>query len=109
MVRRRCLGCPAMIPTGSYCEDCRQQRERERPQRRSGYSRNGWARAVKIRDGFRCRVRDCATPYDRVEAHHVRALALGGPDTVENGITLCHRHHLAAHEGNHGRPATKAG
>lgn len=92
-----------MIPTGSYCEACKAKRERGRPQRRSGYSRTKWAKAVKDRDGWRCRVRGCETPGYRVEAHHKRPLALGGADTLENGITLCWHHHQAIHREQHGR------
>ena len=55
--------------------------------------------AQRERDGYRCRVAGCETPTDRIEAHHITPLAAGGPDTVQNGVTLCHRHHLAAHRG----------
>ena len=53
-----------------------------------------WMFAVKIRDGFKCKISniDC---NGRIEAHHI----LGWRDypelryQVNNGITLCHAHH----------------
>lgn len=100
---RRCLDCGKLIDTGSRCEPHRlaheRGRERARGPRRSSYSRNGWAREVKDRDGWRCRIAGCQTPTDRVQAHHRVPLSAGGSDAVANGITLCHAHHLAAHDG----------
>jgi 5-methylcytosine-specific restriction endonuclease McrA len=52
--------------------------------------------AVKGRDGHRCTVPGCATPYDHVEAHHIVPVRLGGAHRVENMTTLCRAHHLAA-------------
>lgn len=54
----------------------------------------GWRRAVKDRDGWKCRIADnnCA---GRLEAHHILPwkefpeLRNG----INNGITLCHHHH----------------
>lgn len=101
MVRRRCLGCAAMIPAGSYCERCAERRTRERErargQRRTSYERLAWPALVKRRDGWRCAVPGCATPRDRIQAHHIVPLAAGGASVIENGVTLCHRHHMEAH------------
>jgi predicted restriction endonuclease len=60
---------------------------------------------VKHRDGFRCRVLGCETPTDRIEAHHIIRLADGGADTLANGITLCHRHHVETHRRAHEQTA----
>lgn len=46
-----------------------------------------FARAVKNRDGYRCR--RCGTQYGRLTAHHVKQLHEGGSDHPSNGITLC--------------------
>jgi hypothetical protein len=43
----------------------------------------------------RCAVRRCATPYDRVAAHHVVALADGGHPEGP-GVALCHALHEQA-------------
>lgn len=58
-----------------------------------------WARAVKERDGRRCRIRGCQTPTDRIQAHHIKPLAAGGGYDLGNGITLCHGHHTEVHRG----------
>lgn len=69
-----------------------------------GYSRTGttahrhWAKAVKRRDGYRCR--QCgyqgsakANPAD-VEADHIVNVAAGGAEfDLDNGQTLCCRCH----------------
>jgi hypothetical protein len=34
-----------------------------------------------------------------VDCHHVETRGSGGDDVEENGITLCRRHHNAAHSG----------
>lgn len=98
---RRCLDCPRLVAVGSRCEQHRLQqeraRDRQRGARRVGWLHGPWARAVKDRDGWRCRVRGCETPTDRIEAHHIVALHEGGGYALTNGITLCHGHHLEAH------------
>lgn len=66
-------------------------------QSRTTYERKGWPYRVKRRDGFRCTVAGCETPEDRLQAHHIVPLKAGGPSTLENGSTLCHEHHKAAH------------
>lgn len=87
---RRCLGCNVLIQHGSRCALCRGAY-------RSSYSRHDWAQGVKDRDGWRCVV--CGS-CERLQADHLLPLALGGRDTPENGITLCHDCHVAKHRGN---------
>lgn len=89
MVRRKCLDCPAFIGQGSRCAACSARY-------RSAYSRHQWAAAVKARDGYRCVI--CGSG-DRVQADHIVGLAQGGTDTLGNGRTLCHRHHVEKHGG----------
>jgi len=84
---RTCLTCGALISTGSRCPACREAY-------RTSYSRASWARAVKARDGLRCR--DCGTDA-ALEAHHIVPLAAGGLDTIGNGVTLCKDCHRARH------------
>jgi predicted restriction endonuclease len=52
-----------------------------------------FARAVKKRDGYRCRV--CGAT-EHLIAHHNRPLHAGGTDEPSNGITLCPVHHRQA-------------
>lgn len=57
-----------------------------------------WSRAVKERDGWKCRV--CGSS-ERLQAHHI-SFARNDPERIldiDNGITLCHKHHLIAHRG----------
>jgi hypothetical protein len=53
---------------------------------------------VKDRDGHRCTEPGCATPYDRVQAHHITAVSQGGAHRLENMTTLCHGHHGLRHK-----------
>lgn len=54
-------------------------------------------RALKRRDGGRCRFPGCeATRF--VDAHHIRHWADGGPTDLENLILLCRFHHRLVHE-----------
>jgi hypothetical protein len=46
------------------------------------------------RDGYSCRWPECGTRGPRLHVHHIVRVADGGPDTEENGITLCETHHL---------------
>lgn len=43
------------------------------------------------------------------QAHHVRHVKLGGPDSVDNCIILCESCHYCAHEGGNYRFGTVAG
>lgn len=96
---RRCLDCPKLIQAGSRCVECARKHDRARKGHRSGYSRSTWARRVKERDVHRCRVPGCTTPHDRLQAHHIKPLSLGGSDALENGLTLCWAHHQRQHGG----------
>jgi len=55
-------------------------------------------RKVSARDHGRCRVPWCRS-YRNVDQHHIRPVAEGGEDTLENLISLCESHHIALHEG----------
>jgi 5-methylcytosine-specific restriction endonuclease McrA len=81
---RRCLDCPRLIRTGSRCRLCA-----------AAYRvPGGWSDAVKRRDGYRCVV--CGSTLG-VEADHIIPRSQGGPHTLENGRTLCRRHHQERH------------
>ena len=53
-----------------------------------------WAKSVKNRDGNKCA--KCGGT-EKLHAHHVRPVARGGKNTLENGITLCRQCHTAEH------------
>ncbi|MEO6205647.1 MAG: HNH endonuclease signature motif containing protein, partial [Mycobacteriales bacterium] len=46
-----------------------------------------------------CIARGCTRPPAFCDAHHLRALAHGGPTTCDNMVLLCRRHHTAWHQG----------
>jgi len=52
-------------------------------------------RALRHRDRW-CRFPGCSVRFG--EGHHIRHWAEGGPTTLSNLATLCHRHHRAVHE-----------
>ena|ERR1051326_1472345 len=52
---------------------------------------------AKIRDGYRCAI---CFHNTAVVAHHVIPLEVGGPDTLENLITLCTGCHRSVHYPN---------
>ena len=64
---------------------------------------------ARILDGNRCRLREYLPEQyqhhqhdTRMEVHHVMYLSEGGPDIVENLVTLClHCHHQIAHRYKH--------
>ena len=59
-----------------------------------------WAKTVKDLDNWKCAF--CGDE-SRLEAHHIRQKTLS-PELetdLENGITLCHSCHYAAHGGNY--------
>ncbi len=87
---RRCLGCNVLIERDSRCALCRANY-------RPSEVRNALPKAVKGRDGYACTVQGCTTPFDRVQAHHVIPVAVGGAHELDNMTTLCHRHHLGVH------------
>jgi hypothetical protein len=82
---RRCLDCRMLIGRGSRCPGCAARYRVP----------TDWANAVKRRDGYRCVI--CGSPLN-VEAHHIRARQDGGTHTLENGRTLCQRHHRQLHQ-----------
>jgi len=59
-----------------------------------------WRKEVLNRDAHRCRVKDC-NESNRVIAHHIFEFA-AYPDmrySVDNGITICRKHHNQKHRG----------
>lgn len=89
MAFRRCLGgCGKRIQTGSRCTSC-QLRDPAAPwsRNRNNAEHKRFARAVRKRDGGRC-VR-CGSD-DRLRAAHVRPLAEGGTNDLENGELRCY-------------------
>jgi hypothetical protein len=55
-------------------------------------------RALRARDGGRCRFPGCShTRY--LHSHHVEPWIHGGETSVENGVSLCSLHHRLVHEG----------
>lgn len=70
-----------------------------------------WGGVLRIAAG-RCELCECAAPFLRadgspyLEVHHVRTLAEGGADTVENAVALCPTcHRLLHHAGARDREA----
>lgn len=53
-------------------------------------------RAGRLRDGNVCQI--CGS-RDHVERHHIIDHAFGGAASVDNIISLCHKHHRDVHEG----------
>jgi len=76
--------------------------ERRRVVTDRGRRRSDFRMAVMIADGG-CKDRTCpcnnGRPVFRLEAHHVQPRSQGGPDTVDNGITLCQIAHNKVHRG----------
>jgi hypothetical protein len=56
-------------------------------------------RAMIARDGDRCPWPWCDRPVAWSDAHHLVAVAAGGPTTVGNGALPCEGHHVMCHEG----------
>ncbi|MFO0729164.1 MAG: HNH endonuclease signature motif containing protein [Myxococcota bacterium] len=55
-------------------------------------------KAVRARDGGRCVVPGC-THLRFVDIHHLVPVAMGGPHTLANLVSLCTAHHQRLHEG----------
>jgi uncharacterized small protein (DUF1192 family) len=55
-------------------------------------------RALAARD-VGCAARGCTRPPAFCDAHHLQALADGGPSTLDNLVLLCRRHHVLWHLG----------
>jgi 5-methylcytosine-specific restriction endonuclease McrA len=68
--------------------------ERAKRLRRDAAAHRRFAKAVKERDGYRCR--RCGTA-DALVAHHVKPLQEGGTHDPSNGITLCAACHAPEH------------
>lgn len=67
------------------------------------YARNR-AFAVVVRQSYGDECAICGTPlargiYKDLQGAHVRSVAAGGPDEINNGICLCARHHWAFDRG----------
>lgn len=65
-------------------------------------TRNEWLLLRKeciIRDGNRCNIckKDISTDVRSAEVHHTIPEANGGPNTLENLVTLCHNCHSNIH------------
>lgn len=52
--------------------------------------------SVYDRDDWKCR---CCNNRNGLHPHHVVYASHGGPDTLDNLVTLCWRCHRAAHDG----------
>jgi hypothetical protein len=54
-----------------------------------------WKRKCRERDDFTCQFPGCGFRHEgkRTHAHHRIPREAGGPDTLENLITLCEKHH----------------
>ncbi|MBT5873587.1 MAG: HNH endonuclease [Candidatus Latescibacteria bacterium] len=66
-----------------------------------------WAQLVKERDERRCQHDGC-TETSNLEAHHIVPVSQGGPNTPENGITLCREHHTIDNVRIHNRSRTQS-
>lgn len=57
-------------------------------------------RAVILRDKDTCQARGLmgVRCYGKRDPHHIWPHGTGGPDTLENLITLCRAHHSAVHD-----------
>jgi hypothetical protein len=53
-------------------------------------------KAARERDRGRCRYPGCESR--RVDLHHIRHWAHGGPTSLVNLVSLCKRHHMAVHD-----------
>ena len=53
-------------------------------------------RAVRERDGYRCRFPGCESR--KVDLHHVQYWSNGGQTSLDNLICLCKRHHVLVHD-----------
>ena len=45
-----------------------------------------------------CRIPGCGAPSAWTDAHHIKHWADGGPNTLDNLVLLCRRHHRRVHE-----------
>lgn len=68
---------------------------------RLGRKRREWSaaqrRAIKVRDGGRCRFPGCW--FTHTDIHHLEFWENGGLTDVDNGASKCRRHHRLMHAG----------
>ena len=71
----------------------------DEPHDRSSTAYVEWRKTVFFRDGFRCT--KCGTTRD-LQAHHIKSWKLNRDSRYEvaNGVTLCRKCHLEAHDGS---------
>jgi hypothetical protein len=55
-------------------------------------------RALAARD-LSCTARGCTRPPAMCDVHHLHRRADGGPNTLDNTVLLCRRHHVLWHLG----------
>lgn len=77
--------------------------KRRKKKNKRGYSKTVFRKKVVKADNNRCANRNCLSVCtyrgDLLHAHHIKFSSQGGPDTVENGISLCPTCHERAHQG----------
>jgi hypothetical protein len=56
-------------------------------------------RAIAVRDGGHCRFVGCS--FARYDIHHITDWEHGGSTDVDNGCSMCRRHHRMLHSGYH--------
>lgn len=86
-------------PTG-YCDEHQRAREQSYNTKTRNYRTPAWRRLrleVLARDQQQCVV--CAEDY-RLTAHHIIPREQGGPDSLENLVTLCGRCHSKLEAGD---------
>ena len=55
--------------------------------------------ALRLRYHNECAINDCGVPFDWCSVHHIQPWEHGGATDLTNLVPLCHRHHMAVHEG----------
>jgi len=86
---------------GQRCNTCKPKHTHTHNQAHAYYSSNEW-RALRQM----CRQRDynqcvcCAASSVRLMAHHIIPRKRGGPDSLDNLVTLCHRCHSKIEAGD---------
>lgn len=94
MALRPCLGCGALIASGSRCPACLSAlsvgRQRTTPGR-AGQA--GFRKRVLRAYGKKCLYCGATPPVQQLQAHHVAAIADGGSDETSNGRPACTRCH----------------
>lgn len=90
-VTTRCLDCDRLMARGSRCAVCQRAYDARRGTQNE---RMALRDAVIRRDGARCTAPESAGRHEgALEVDHVVPVAQGGPNTLANTRTLCHRHH----------------